>query len=161
MAPDTISMRFEDKQHLARGIKKKRRRSWAKVKSRSGICAYSAEFVRVWAEMYQEYKLCLDGRFYFGGEKNHSMPFITRLTRHLLVFHLGNGSCFFFFYVTSVMRLGGLQCKLAARLGLKNASLRRELLPSAAWLLSAPSFQVSSASLSPSSFLLPIKHLEF
>lgn len=39
-----------------------------------------------------------------------------------------------FFYVTSVMRFGGggLQCKLAARLGLKNASLSRELLPSAA-----------------------------
>lgn len=37
-----------------------------------------------------------------------------------------------FFYVTSVMRFGGGGGKLAARLGLKNASLCRELLPSAA-----------------------------
>lgn len=57
--------------------------------------------------MYQEYKLCLDGRFYFGGEKNHSMPFITRLTRHLLVFHLGNGSCFFFFLCHVCHAFGG------------------------------------------------------
>lgn len=41
MAPDTVlfwkAKRDEDKQHLAR-----EKESWAKVKSHSGICAYSA-----------------------------------------------------------------------------------------------------------------------
>lgn len=40
MAPDTESKRVEDKQHLA-----KEKRRWAKVKSHSGVCAYSAEFL--------------------------------------------------------------------------------------------------------------------
>lgn len=46
--------------------------------------------------------------------------------------------CWLFFCMPRLSCVWGLQCKLAARLSLKkNTSLCRELLPSAAWLLSA------------------------
>lgn len=39
----------------------------SKSKKSSGVCAYSADFVCIWEEkeMQQEYKVCLDGQFYF------------------------------------------------------------------------------------------------